>query len=358
MSGGVSGGVGKGVRPRVSGSRCVGVDPSGGNGDAAVAWRRLAGNGQPGTSIVREHRTVHRGLRWGAGAVVGGLRSHGQRHDRNRAQPKAVRCRVGEGIEAGVVGRRCVGVRAVGLHDDSSVCSSGVRRHGEADSKIVCQNRAAIERGVHRSGARVVGARSSNCHEDGSGSGLSSGVGGRVGERVETGVVRGRCVNVGAAGIDGDRAMGRRGMSGDGERCTRVVDQHRRAIDRRIGRRGDGVVRRLGRDRQRDGPCGRLSGGVGGGVGERVWARVSGRRGVGVGAVGRNRDSAVGWGGVAGDGQAGAEVVGKYRRPLECSVGRGEAGIAGGNRRHGQGDCGCRAVAGSVRGGVREGVRS
>ena len=152
--------------------------------------------------------------------------------------------------------------------------------------------------------------------------------------------------------------MRRRGMSCDGERCAPVIGQHRRAIDRRVGRCGDGVVGRLGRNRQRHGCGGRLSGGVGGGVGERVWAGVSGRRGVGVGAVGGNRDSAVGRGGVASDGQAGSKVVRKYRRPLECSVGSGETGIAGGKRRHGQADRGCRAVAGCVSGGVGKGVRA
>ena len=148
------------------------------------------------------------------------------------------------------------------------------------------------------------------------------------------------------------------GVCGDGQAAASVVSEHARSGERGIGRCRSGVIRRGRGDGEIHRRSGCLSAGIGGGVGERIWARISARWGVGVGAVRGNGDRAVGGRCVCRNREAGARVVGKYRRPDERRIHRCCTGVVGSNGSHREVDRRSGCLSAGVGGGIGERIRA
>ena len=144
----------------------------------------------------------------------------------------------------------------------------------------------------------------------------------------------------------------------DGQAGADVVGQDGRAVQGCVDRGGDAVVECDRSDSDGDRGRRRLSGCVGGGVGEGVKAGVTGGRRVRIRAVGGNRDGAVRRRRVGRNRERGALVVGQDRGSVESGVGRGTANVVGGDGCDRDGHGGGGRLTRPVRCGVGEGVRS
>ena len=224
-----------------------------------------------------------------------------------------------------------------------------VARDRQGRACVVPKDAGAIERGIRRRCGRVVCGERGDRDRYGRGRCLSAGIGCDVGERVRSAVARCRRVGVGAISSHRDGAVARLSSACHREPYSDVVPKNARAVQRGVDYRRDGVVERHRRHRERNRCRRRLSAGIRRGIGERVGSRVPGCWGVCVRAVGTHDNRTVGRGGVAGNGESGADIVGQNAGAGECSVCRSCAGISGGNRVHHyrhRGGCGLSACVG------------
>ena len=184
-------------------------------------------------------------------------------------------------------------------------------RNVEPEPLIVREDGGACEYAIGIDGAGVVGGGWPHHERHRGCRGLSAGIDCGVGEGVQTAVSGGWRVGVGAVGIDGDGAVGRQGEARHGEIRADVIGQHGCTDECGVGVRGGSVCRHAGKYGDRHGSRRRLTAGVGCGVGERIRARVSAGRCVGVRAIGCNGDGTVDSCGVPGDAQPTACIVGQ-----------------------------------------------
>ena len=112
--------------------------------------------GQTGTCIVRNDNAADRCLGRRCAGVVRGNRRNVQHNRRGSRHAEAVRCGVGEGVEARVVHRWGIGVGAVAVHNDSAMARCGTARHGKANAEVVGQHGRAIQDSIGRSSTRVI----------------------------------------------------------------------------------------------------------------------------------------------------------------------------------------------------------
>ena len=359
LSGRVGGGVGERVGSAVTGCWGVGVRTVGCNRNCSVARCSIRRNRQPATAVIRENACSNeRSIGARRTAVV----------DRNRRDGEGYRCRrclatgvgggVSERVRSAVTGGWCVDVRAIGGNGQRTVRRCGVRGDGEAATCIIGQYRRRGQRRIRRCGSGVSNCGWRNGERDACGGCLPAGVGGGIGERVRAAVPANRGVGVGAVRCYRDGAVRCRGVRGDGQAGARVVAEHARSGERGIGRCRSCVVRRGRGDGDVDCRGGCLSAGVGGGIGERIRARVSGGGCVGVRAVCGNGDRAVGGRCVGRNREAAACVVGQDRGPDERRIHRGCTGVVGSNGSHRKADRRGSCLSAGVGGGVGEGVRA
>ncbi len=209
----------------------------------------------------------------------------------------AVADRVGKAVGAVVVGRRRIGVGAVGVDHHRAMgrigglaVGNGIaidirgRRQAARLDRVFCSSNRRAGRG-----RRIVDRADRNCHRVGIAAAIA--VADAVGKAVGAVVVGRRRIGVGAVGIDHHRAMGRVAGLAIGDGVAIDVGGRRQAagpdgIFRRGDRRGGCRWRIVDRrDIDRDGIRIRGTLAVGNGVIEAVGAVVVGRRRVDIGTV-------------------------------------------------------------------------
>ena len=278
---------------------------------------------------------------------------------------------VGEAVGAHKVGGGRVGVAAVGVQREAAMGRIGGLGEGERQAhrarRIACQrSRDGVVGGGRGGIARCGGRHIGDGEADGGGGAAAMAVGHGVGEAVGAHKVGGGRVGVAAVGVQRDAAMGRIGGLGEGERqahrARRIACQ--RSRDGVVGG-GRGGIARCGRghigDGEADGGGGAAAMAVGHGVGEAVGAHKVGGGGVGVAAVGVQREAAMGRIGGLGEGERQAHRACRVacKRSRDGVVGGGRGGIARCGRGHvgdGEGDGGGGGAAMAVGDGVGEAV--
>ena len=287
-----------------------------------------AGDGERGSGVVGENaRAVEGGVGNGGSGVIDRAGRHRNEDGGRGGQPRGVGGGVGKGIGSRVAASRGVGVDATGCDRDGAVSGCRVAGDGQAGADVVGQHTCAIEHGVRRGRASVVDGQRVDAQDDGGRRGLAGCVNGGVGEGIETRIPGERRVGVRAVGGDRHRSMRRRRVGGDRQTGSGIVGQDRGTVEHDTSCGRPTVVQCQRRDGQRHGGRRGLTGGVGRGIGEGVGTGVVRRRRIGVGAVSRHADRAVGRAGVAGHREARALVVGEHGGADEGGVGRHGAGI-------------------------------
>ena len=264
-----------------------------------------------------------RGDGGGDGRVVRGRDGHGDGAGGKAAI--AIADRVGDRVGAVEIGIRHIGDRAVGVDRDGTV-----RRNGAGHSQRIAVDIGVVtqrsdgDRGVFRSGGGVrIGDRRivdrSHGHADGSGGETTVAIADGVGDRGGAVEIRGGREHDRPVGIDRHRPVGRC-RAGHGQRVAvgvavvaQDVDRHRRVF---VGRSRivDGhrdVVHRSDRDHHDSGRNAAVA--VADLVGDGIGAVEIRIRHIGNGAVGIDRDRAIGRAG-AGNGQRVAIGIGIVRQ--------------------------------------------
>ena len=269
-----------------------------------MRWVAVAGNRQSTAGIVGQHAGGHeRGVGRSCTDVIGCGRRDEQRDRADRGTTGSVSDRVRERIRSRVSRCRRVRICAVWVDADDSVRCSGVTRHRNPGANVVGEHARANQGHVGRSGSAVSSCHRVHRYRHGRCRGLPAGIGDGVAERVWPGIADGWNVGVGAVCGHRQRSVCRAGVRGDSQSGAGVVGQDGGAVQGGIGRSHDGIVGRHRSHGQVHGGARRLPCCVSDGVGERVWSAVSGGWRVGVGAVRRERESAVAWVGMAADRQ-------------------------------------------------------
>ena len=202
----------------------------------------MAGDSKGGADVVGEDgRAGQRRVGRRARRVVAGDNGDGEIDEPDGGVAGRVGGGVAERIRTGIAGRRGVHVGAVGRHRYRAVGRRGVTDDGQAGARVVGQNRRCRQGGVGRCRADVVGGDRIDSENDRRRGALTGCIRGGIGEAASARVVGDRGVGVGAIGRHRDRAMRRCRVAGDGEPRTEVVDQHRRTVERDVGRRDAGV---------------------------------------------------------------------------------------------------------------------